>query len=596
MKHRLNIFNKILTLVVLLLAPILLLYSYSNRTANQVIQEEIQSSNLNRLSFFLYQIDSAIENLSMFPVILSLDPHINDFVEQEEHRSAESLKAESRVVDKLGLQSVSSSWSNDLSLFLPRDRKVISTNIFLHGAARQGTWGDRIHSSWTFETDASRGQPVGSFIREIGEPTRAISFSDANAVFQIRFPVQNISDLLDVSKKDKQSDPFLYHPGFDPIGNSTSAKRTVREIADRLGRGTLPDTGQLRMVADGQQVLVSYVKSRQLGWYLVDYVPEQRILSPIAKSRNLFYFSAALLLGMSVLASFLLYRNVQIPIKNIIRSLQRMKRGDLSARIRYRSKNEFQFLIQRFNEMAEQIQKLVEVVYAERISSREAALKQLQSQINPHFLYNSLFFMINSAKIEDSEAVIAMGENLAEYYRYSTRVENQTVRLGEELHLVENYLSIQNMRMHRLAYRITVPDSMLVEEVPRLILQPIVENAVIHGVEHREGGGTISVMGEQDAETNRLIVEDDGEGMAEIDLQNLRIKLMQPMSEEIGCGVWNVHHRLKFQFGERSGLTFGHSACGGLRVVLEWERKKGASEPEDGHEGGVRSGSTVDRR
>ncbi|TJY44088.1 sensor histidine kinase [Cohnella pontilimi] len=593
-RYRLNIFNKILIMVLLLLIPILLLYGISNRTANQVIREEIESSNLNRLSFFLYQMDSAIGNLSMFPVILSLDPHIREFVDREGGSAAETLKAESRIAEKFGLQSVSSSWSNDLTVFIPSSHKVISTNIFLHGTGRQGSWSDPIHTAWSYEKDSSRGDTVGSFIREIGVPSKVRTFADADAVYQVRFPVQNISNLLDVSKKDKQSDPFLYHLGYEPILNSTSEPHTVNKIRERLSGEALSDSGQQRMVIENQEILVSYVKSRQLGWYLVDYVPEQRILSPIAKTSNLFYGSIALLLAMGVFASFLLYRHVQIPIKNIIRGVQRMKRGDLSARIDYRAKNEFQYLIQRFNEMAGQIQQLVEVVYAERISSREAALKQLQSQINPHFLYNSLFFMINSAKVEDWDSVIAMGENLAEYYRYTTRVENQTVRLKDEIELIENYLSIQTMRMVRLEYEISVPEEMWEERVPRLILQPIVENAVLHGIEFRLDGGKITVTGEQDGELNRIIVEDNGVGMSEEALAHLRAKLTEPMSEEIGCGVWNVHQRLSYQFGEASGLTFEHVPGGGLRVILNWTRSSGASGAGSPGEGG-NNGTTDDR-
>ncbi|MCC3376729.1 sensor histidine kinase [Cohnella sp. REN36] len=595
MRYRLNIFNKILILVMLLLVPILVLYSFSNRTANEVVREEIQSSNLNRLSFFLYQMDSSIGNLSMFPVILSLDPHIREFVQHQGDSPAEALKAESRIAEKLGLQSVSSSWSNDLTLFLPEGRQIISTNIYLQGSAQPELWEAPIHASWDYEIDASRGEAAGSFVREIGEPAKVRGYAQAGAVYQVRFPVQNISDLLDVSKKDKESDPFLYHPGHEPILNSTSEVSTVSVIADALRRGELGDSGQRRLAVAGQQVLVSYVKSRQLGWYLVDYVPEQRILSPIEKSRNLFYAAIGLLLGMSVLASSLLYRNVQIPIKNMIRGVQRMKRGDLSARIDYRSKNEFAFLIQRFNEMAERIQQLVEVVYAEKISSREATLKQLQSQINPHFLYNSLFFMINSAKIEDHEAVVAMGENLAAYYRYTTRVENQSVPLREELELVENYLTIQNMRMQRLEYEIAVPESMLDEPIPRLILQPIVENAIIHGIECRLGGGRISIRGEQDERWNRLVVEDDGVGMSEEELGELRAKLREPMSEEIGCGVWNVHHRLIYQFGETSGLIFERAPDGGLRVTLSWVRGSGALGPDPEEGGGAPHGPAFDR-
>jgi two-component system sensor histidine kinase YesM len=251
-----------------------------------------------------------------------------------------------------------------------------------------------------------------------------------------------------------------------------------------------------------------------------------------------------------------------------------LKRGDLSTRIEYRSNNEFGYLIQRFNEMAERIQVLVEDVYAEKIRSRDATLKQLQSQINPHFLYNSLFFIINSAELEDRESVVMMAQNLAEFYRYTTRVENQSVKLKDELNLVRHYLSIQTLRMHRLESVISVPDEMLEENMPRLILQPLVENAIVHGIEHREGGGCITIAGLQDPEFNRIMVEDNGAGLPDKKLQALRSQLKEQMNDEIGCGTWNVHHRLLYQFGEGSGLTFEQVLGGGLRVTVTWRRNQ----------------------
>ncbi|OXM84812.1 sensor histidine kinase [Paenibacillus rigui] len=571
--YRLNIFSKIVVVLLVLLLPVLVLYTLSNRTTNQVVQDQIQTSNLNQLSFFLHQLDSHIENLSMFPVILANDPYIREFIDKTGASLSDPMKAEARLTEKLSLQSVSSGWSNDLTLVVPGERKVVSSSIYMNGT---GTWAweDPIHSTWTYGFDSSRGTRMGTFIREITEPANAKSVKQANAVFEVRFPVQNISDLLDIYKKDKESDPFLYYPGYSPIFNSTSSKAMVDQLLHQLGGVPLNDIGQRELVIEGQEYLVSYVKSTQLGWYLIDYVPVEKMLSPITKTSHLFYISLGLLLALSVVASFLLYRNVQIPLVQVIRSVQKMKRGDLSARIEYRSKNEFDYLIQHFNEMAGQIQVLVEDVYAEKIRSREATLKQLQSQIHPHFLYNSLFFIINSAELEDREAVVAMAHNLAEFYRYTTRVENQSVRLKDELDMVRNYLNIQNLRMQRLEYQIDVPEAMLGELVPRLILQPLVENAIVHGIEARMGGGRIRITGEQTDERNRLIVEDNGKGLSDPELQQLRARLQEPMSEEIGCGTWNVHHRLYYQFGEGSELSFRHAEGGGLRVMLTWNRER----------------------
>ena len=582
--YRLNMFSKMVIVLFVLLLPVLLLYTFSNRTTSQVVQDQIQSSNLNQLSFFLHQLDTNIDNLSMFPVILANDPYIREFIDKPGASMPDRMKAEARMTEKLGLQSVSSGWSNDLTIVIPGEKKVVSSSIYMNGTGIWA-WDGPIHSAWTYGTDSSRGTVMGTFIREITEPANAKSVRQANAVFEVRFPVQNISDLLDIYKKDKQSDPFLYAPGYSPIYNSTSSKAMVEQLLHQLGDVPLGDIEQKEIVIGGQEYLVSSVKSSQLGWYLIDYVPVQKILSPITKSSKLFYISMGMLLALSVLGSFLLYRHVQIPLVQVIRGVQKMKRGDLSARIEYRSKNEFDYLIQHFNEMAGQIQVLVEDVYAEKIRSREATLKQLQSQIHPHFLYNSLFFIINSAEMEDKESVVAMAQNLAEFYRYTTRVENQSVRLKDELDMVRSYLNIQNLRMHRLSYEMEVPESMLEETVPRLILQPLVENAIVHGIEARMGGGRIRITGEQSEQWNRLVVEDNGKGLSDTELEQLRARLKQPMSEEIGCGTWNVHHRLYYQFGEGSELTFQKAESGGLRVMLTWNRNRQLP-PEPGREQG----------
>ncbi|WP_235550104.1 sensor histidine kinase [Paenibacillus sp. Soil724D2] len=576
MPYKLNIFSKILILLVLLLIPIVLLYSYTNRITNNVVQDQIQSSNLNQLSFFMHQLDVDVERLAMSPVILGSDPYIREFIDRNESPDYDMLKEQSRIIQKLSLQSVSSGWVNELTIAIPHGKQVLSSSIFVNGTDAW-PWDSPIKRTWTYE-ERKGDNGIGSFVREISEPIRAQIASQANVLYQVRFSVQNMIQLLDVYKQDKRSDPFLIDGQNRAIFNSSSNPSITHTIHERLAGQGLPLTGQVQFDIANQQYLISIVKSEQLDWYLVDYVPVQKILSPITMTRKLFYVSIALLLVMSILASFLLYRNVQIPIGKMIQSVQQVKRGDLSARIAYKAKNEFDFLIQRFNEMAEQIQVLVEDVYAEKIRSREATLKQLQSQIHPHFLYNSLFFIINSAEMEDKESVVAMSQNLAEFYRYTTRVEKQSVRLREELDLVGHYLTIQNLRIHRLKYEISVPEEMLSEWVPRLILQPLVENAIVHGIERSAEGDRITITGEQKDGWNRLIVEDNGGGLDEVGLDKLLKQLEAPMSDEIGCGTWNVHHRLYYQFGEGSGLTFERLTNGGLRAVLTWKHNSQESD------------------
>ncbi|GLX71279.1 sensor histidine kinase [Paenibacillus glycanilyticus] len=575
MTRRLSIFDKIALTILLLLVPVLLLYGYSNRISTGVVEEQMRSSNLSKLVFFMDQMDQVMENLSMFPVILSDDPHIRDFMSPASVETESGLlMAQSRVTEKLSLQSVSSPWSNDLTFVYPEKNLVLSSNIYLNGSEVSSP-NRKLQTAWAFEQDNSRGYPVGTFVRETVVPAAATSMAQADAVFQVRFPAQNISDMLDVYKKENRGDPFMYRPDLVPVRNSTNAGQASEDVIKELGsRETLHPNGQLNMKIDGHTYLVSYVKSRQLSWYLVDYVPVERIVAPIIQTRNWFYGSMMLLILLGLLASVLLYRNVQIPLKNMITGVKRMKDGDLSWRIGYKANNEFDDLIRHHNEMAEQMERLIEDVYTEKLRSREATLKQLQSQINPHFLYNSLFFIINSAMLDDRDSVIAMSENLAELYRYTTRVDQQLSTVGAEIEFVRHYLNIHTLRMGRLTFDIDVPDSMLEQPLPRLTLQPIVENAIVHGIEGRIGGGRIVITGRQEEGDNLIEVADNGEGMSVDALLRLESLLNEKMTDEIGCGTWNVHQRLRGRFGEGSGLRFRHGEDEGLAVTVVWKKQE----------------------
>ncbi|WP_223837101.1 hypothetical protein [Paenibacillus oceani] len=220
--YRINIFGKIVLMVVLLLAPVLILYSFSNRITNQVVHEQLQSSNLNQLSVFMHQVDSAIDNLSMFPVILGQDPHIRDYLDRSHAGLTDLLKEQGRITEKLGLQSVSSGWSNDLTIVFPGERKLLSSNIYLNGGT-DWPWDERVRSGWTYGKDRSRGYPTDAFIREVAEPAGARTAGEAAALYQISVPVQNLNELLDVFKKNKDSDPFLFHPDYAPLTSSTAS-------------------------------------------------------------------------------------------------------------------------------------------------------------------------------------------------------------------------------------------------------------------------------------------------------------------------------------------------------------------------------------
>lgn len=590
-----SIFRKTVLMIVLLLVPILALYSISTMTSTEVVRRQIESSNLSQLIFLMDQIDTNIEQLSMFPVLLSYDPNIREFLNRRPLDRIDALNAEYRIISKLGSQSVSSGWQNDLSLILPQEERSITSGMFVQRSDED--WRGPVYTNWLFVADGSGSGASRYFVREIAEPLVETKKEAASAVFRVRFPASNVTAMLDAYKTGKENDPFLYFPGEPPILNSSSAKDRVSQLIGQLQltEGGGRSSGQQLVRLDGEQFLVSFAVSEQLGWYLIDYAPYQSIITPIVQQRNFFYWIIGLLLLLAIGASFSLYRNVQRPLAQLISGVKRIKHGDYSARVCVKANNEFDYLGFHFNEMAEQIQLLIEDVYAEKLRSREATLKQLQSQINPHFLYNSLFFIINSAMLGNRESVVKMAQNLAAFFRYSTRVENQSVSLRDELDLVRSYLVIQNLRMNRLMFEIDVPEPMLELAMPRLIVQPIVENAIVHGIEPSVDGGMITITGKQTRRYNLLFIEDDGVGMTPEQIRKLSAELEQPLTEEAGTGTWNVHRRLQYQFGEESGLAFEPIPTGGLRTTIRWARSAAWTDGQQTDDQGGGWHASVDR-
>ncbi|CAM4110852.1 histidine kinase [Paenibacillus alkaliterrae] len=568
-----TIFSKVIVLIVLLLTPVLLIYIYTNKVSVDVVKDEIRSSSLSRLSFFLQQFDTTAEQLAMFPVIISSDPYVREFVDRRSEKPYERLKEQTRIMQRFSLQSVSGAWTNDLTLYLPKERMVISSNMSKEYEPEEVQKITQF-AEWSYETTEHRDEklPGARFTRRIADPLGATLLSQINMMLEVSFPVSNVSAMLDQVKAGIKGDPFLYRKGYPPIGSGTMNGGDVGALIAVLDEHAMEESGHLVTQLAGRQFAVYYVKSKQLNWFLVDYVPVENILAPIRKTNALFYTTLGLLLAMSFLAAYLLYRNVQRPISKLVRGVELLKMGDLSARIRYRPNNEFDFLFERFNEMAEQIQDLVDRVYTEKLRLHEATLKQLQAQINPHFLYNSLFFIINTAMLRDTPSVVAMAQNLAEYYRYTTRMEERTTPLREELKLVDNYLTIHNLRLKRLHYEINMPEEMLELSVPRLLLQPIVENAIVHGIENKPGDGLILITGHLVDGLCEIVVDDNGTGLTDKALARLQQQLGLPMEAAAGCGVWNVHQRLHFVFGAGAGLRLAHSTLGGLRVTLTWRR------------------------
>ncbi|GBF76409.1 sensor histidine kinase [Paenibacillus sp. 598K] len=569
MKRSRPIFYKINGVILILLIPAVFLYTYFSTSSVQVIDAQMKAYKESQLLFLKSQIESNIERLSLSSNVLARDSSILDlYISILTKDYLRMIEYQTLVKEKLYLQSFSSHWSNELAVYLPAIETRISTN--LSSRYDESVLERSENGVWTFQPGRETQAPAYQML--IWDPYLSKDQpGNVNAVFEVRFGIDNVRQMLRQYNADNPGHSFLLTESGEVFADSGLSDELYAGLGSELLAGGLDGLGSRNLTVDGQDVYLSYTAVPHLGAWLIDYVPLEQFHAPIIKSRNLFYISMAALVILGFFASYLLYLHVQKPLSTLIRGLKQFEMGDYAYRIHQRFHNEFDYMMHRFNDMGREIQHLIQNVYEEQHRSRLATLKQLQSQINPHFLYNCLSFIAACAKAGETTTIKEMAYHLGGYYRYTTRVENQSATLKEEIELVRHYLQIYTYRLERVKYRIEVPEEMLAEEGMRLIVQPVVENAIMHGVEPKPGPGLVVVRGRREAGWTMLQVEDSGVGMTESAIQAYVEQLELPMSEETGCGLWNVHQRLKIRYGADAGVTIERSAdLGGLLVTLRW--------------------------
>ena len=283
------------------------------------------------------------------------------------------------------------------------------------------------------------------------------------------------------------------------------------------------------------------------------------------------------------LATAAFYRIVCSPLKRISARMQEVGSGDLSVRMAPEKTRELDYVGQTFNSMAEQLDQLIDREYKTRLLAANAEKKALQYQISPHFLYNTYFQLRNLILLEDREQAAQLADLMGRYLRYIVQSGETSATLREEMDHARNYADIQSMRFRgriQVIYDITEGDWQNMT-VPRLLVQPLIENAFSHGLKDMETGGMIRIVLQPDNGAVIIMVEDNGQSLSDADLEALRRSVTENSS---GTGdsiaLTNIHRRLQLYFGTRSGLQFSRACCGGLKVTVRMERNGHAEESE----------------
>lgn len=286
-----------------------------------------------------------------------------------------------------------------------------------------------------------------------------------------------------------------------------------------------------------------------------------------------------LALAFSVVAAWFISRSIYLPIKRLHDVTTTIAERDLEGLVTGGNADEITELGMSFNIMVGKVRELLAIKLREQENLKKYEFKILQAQINPHFLYNTLDTIIWKAEGNQKEQVVQLVRALSTFFRVSLSRGEEWIRVADEIDHVKSYLAIQSMRYRDiLDYEIDVDEALLDCTMLKLILQPLVENALYHGIKNKRGGGAITVRGRAlDGETLLFEVEDDGIGFEPDRLATLQRELaeatdIQPAGEA-GFGIYNVNSRLKLYYGNEYGLTLESCHTAGTRIRVRLPRR-----------------------
>ena len=268
-------------------------------------------------------------------------------------------------------------------------------------------------------------------------------------------------------------------------------------------------------------------------------------------------------------------RSVTVPINALCDVAKQMEKGDFTAEPPIQSDDEIQILVHRFDRMRNKIANLVEDVKMEQMKLKDTELKLLQEQINPHFLYNTLDTIVWLAEDGQDKEVVAMTTSLSEFFRTVLSGGRDYITIREEETHIHSYLSIQKFRYEDiLDYEIAIDEDLYDYMILKLTLQPLVENALYHGIKNKRGKGKILIRGYGDGADVVFEVSDNGIGMTGEELCCLKQKIEEKSSnEKSGFGLINVEERIRMNYGYRYGLEFESEKGVGTKVTVRIPKK-----------------------
>ncbi len=343
---------------------------------------------------------------------------------------------------------------------------------------------------------------------------------------------------------------------------NSDAEQIAISLADELkAAAVLGENPGITTIYDkDKKTVISGMYISELGGTLVSVDDIQLSLAEVYRLRNNYVIGMILILAMMSFIINLLVNHVLKKFYEVLATVREVRKGNLDVRTREDGRNdEMGELAHQINRMLDEIQKLMDENIRREVLAKDSQIRALQNQINAHFIYNVLESIKMMAEMKEeydiSDAITSLGKLL----RYSMKWTSETVLVAEELEYIKSYMALINLRFdYEIYLAVNIPEEIMGQRIPKMSLQPIIENAIIHGVEELADDTTIYIKGIPEGSSCTIEITDNGRGMSDEEVDILRKKISGEIQTKgtsgNGIGLKNVQDRIHMEFGEKYGL------------------------------------------
>ncbi len=350
----------------------------------------------------------------------------------------------------------------------------------------------------------------------------------------------------------------ISHSDKKQIGSNLDAMGYNRTIFDKK-------EGYYKERIDGRNVLITFYQSDQHNMIYLGQVPYKELMYKVDSARNLTVFLTLIAILISLLFFYIVSTRISNPLSTLTGFMKQVEKGDFNVIVDSEREDEIGQLSRSFNQMVNRLRELIEEVYLTKIKKKEAELEALQSQINPHFLYNTLDIAYWSSRMEDAPMTEEIILNLSNFFKLGLNKGREVTTVGKEIEHLKSYLYIQLLRYdEKPEILIQVEEGLYQYRLIKLLLQPLVENALLHGIAEMEAGGRIEISGREEGNDIIFDVKDNGKGIESSRLETL----LDEDYRHDSYGVKNVQDRIKIYYGESYGLSIESEVNRGTCVTV----------------------------